>query len=301
MARSSAVPRSSSSPWCGETRELNEYKLAAAVGAYELRPSTAEEIRATGAVPGFASPIGLASDVLVIADLGVAASPNLVAGANQDGFHLLNTNIPRDYQPKIVADIANVEEGDACERCGGPLSLSRGVEVGNIFKLGTRYTQALGAVFLNAQGEEKPVVMGSYGIGTGRLLACVAEEHHDERGLCWPLAVSPFDVHLVSLGQAGTPAFEAAERACRELAGAGVEVLWDDRAESPGVKFADADLIGIPIRMTASERSLKAGGLELKHRDREEKTVLPQEGMVQSVCGILEKLGATLRASRPRG
>ncbi len=183
--------------------ECNETKLAAAVHADELRPATEEEIRAAGAVPGYASPIGLPASTLVIVDEAVASTPNLVAGANEEGFHLLNTNIPRDYRPTQVCDIAAAAEGDACAACGAPLSLVRGVEVGNIFKLGTRYSTAVGATFQDPEGHEKPVVMGSYGIGVGRLLACIAEEHHDEQGLCWPLSVAPFAVHLVALGWRG--------------------------------------------------------------------------------------------------
>jgi prolyl-tRNA synthetase len=241
-------------------------------------------------VPGYASPIGLAPEALVVVDLEAAAAPNLAAGANEAGYHLLNTNAGRDYQPGMVADIASAGEGDACERCGSPLSLTRGIEVGNIFKLGTRYSQAVGAVFLDADGVEHPIVMGSYGIGTGRLLACVAEEHHDDRGLAWPASVAPYDVHLVSLGAAGTPAFEAAQRVAAALEQAGIEPLFDDRAESPGVKFADADLIGAPIRITSSERAQKAGGLEMKLRDREEKVIVPVADVPSRVAGVLSEL-----------
>jgi prolyl-tRNA synthetase len=254
--------------------EVNETKLAAAVKAQGLRPATEDEIRAAGAVPGYASPVGLDASTLVIADEAVAASPNLVAGANEDGFHLLNTNVPRDYTPTIICDLAAAKDGDGCPECGAPLSLTRGVEVGNIFKLGTRYSEVFGATFQDPQGVERPLVMGSYGIGVGRLLACIAEEHHDERGLAWPVTVAPFEVHLVSLGAAGTDAFAEAERVYGVLEGAGMDVLFDDRDESPGVKFADADLIGVPVRLTVSARSLKAGGVELKRRESEEKTII---------------------------
>jgi prolyl-tRNA synthetase len=267
--------------------ECNETKLAAAARANELRPATEEEIRAAGAVPGYASPIGLPASTLIIVDEAVAGTPNLVAGANEEGFHLLNTNIPRDYRPTQVCDIAAAVEGDACAECGAPLSLVRGVEVGNIFKLGTRYSDAVGATFQDPEGHEKPVVMGSYGIGVGRLLACIAEEHHDERGLCWPVSVAPFAVHLVPLGAAGTEPGIEADRLYHALEDRGVDVLFDDREESPGVKFADADLIGIPIRVTVSSRSLKAGGVEMKRREKPEKPIIPSAEAVERIVETL--------------
>ena len=279
--------------------DVNETKLANALKAAWLLPATEEEIRAAGAVPGFASPIGIprGAETVVVADDSVRDSPNLVAGANAEGFHLINANMPRDYAADIVADIASAFEGAACAQCGAPLSMERGVEVGNIFKLGTRYTEAMGATYLDADGKEKPIVMGSYGIGIGRLLACVAEEHHDDKGLSWPITVAPFPVHIVSLALAGSPALEAAERTCAALEAAGIEVLFDDRTESPGVKFADADLIGIPIRLTVSEKSLKAGGVELKCRKSAEKTVIPEDSLVGRVKAEIGKLHAELEAS----
>jgi prolyl-tRNA synthetase len=277
--------------------EVNETKLVNALSAAWLRPATEEEIRAAGAVPGFASPIGIprGEGTVVIVDDAVRDSPNLVAGANIEGFHVLNTNTPRDFQADIVTDIASASEGSACVKCGAPLSMKRGVEVGNIFKLGTRYTQAMGASYLDADGNEKPVVMGSYGIGIGRLLACIAEEHHDDKGLIWPITVSPFPVHLVSLAPPGSQALNAAERACSALEAAGVEVLFDDRAESPGVKFADADLIGIPIRLTVSDKSLKAGGVELKLRKAADRTVIPEDKLVDRVKAEMDGLRAEIQ------
>ena len=280
--------------------ECNETKLAAAVHAHDLRPATEEEIRAAGAVPGYASPIGLPSSTLVVVDEAVAASPNLVAGANEEGYHLRNTNIPRDYSPTLICDIAAAAEGDACEKCGAPLSLVRGVEVGNIFKLGTRYSAAVGATYQDPEGQEKPVVMGSYGIGVGRLLACIAEEHHDAQGLCWPLAVAPFAVHVVALGAAGTEAGTEAARLYQALLDRGVDAMFDDREESPGVKFADADLIGIPIRITVSARSLKAGGVEMKLRERPEKTVVPSASALERVEGELRAMQDSLDAAADR-
>ncbi len=246
--------------------EVNEIKLANAAGALSLRPAHDEEIAAAGAVPGYASPMGLAESVLVVADDSVVSSPNLVSGANEAGYHVRNVNYGRDWEAAVVDDIALAEAGHACPDCGAPLRIARGVEVGNIFQLGTRYSEALGASFLDEQGRERPVIMGSYGIGVGRLLACVAEEHHDDDGLSLPVTVAPYPVHLVSLAKAEGPAMSAAETLYAELTSAGVEVLYDDRPENPGVKFNDADLIGCPVRVTVGDRGLKKGTLEVKLR-----------------------------------
>ena len=262
--------------------DLNETKLANAVKAQSLRPATEEEIRAVGAEPGYASPVGL-RDVLVVVDDLLPRAPNLVSGANEAGYHLLNVNYGRDYTAQIVTDLVAARDGDACPECGQPLKAQRGVEVGNIFQLGVRYTEKLGATFTGAEGQEQPVVMGSYGIGVGRLLACIAEAHHDAHGLVWPVTVAPYPVHLVALvgrgGQADTR--EMADRLYTDLRAAGLEALYDDRDESPGVKFNDADLIGLPLRLTVSERALKAGGVEMKRRDSAEKEIVPLDQVIQ--------------------
>jgi prolyl-tRNA synthetase len=239
--------------------QLNEAKLAAVLGSAELRPMTNAEIEQIGCVAGYASPIGVGGRATVIVDEIVAASPNLVAGANEAGWHLRNVNVGRDYEPDRIADLVAVDEGQPCVTCGSPLRTERGVEVGNIFKLGTHFSVALGANFLDEDGTEKPIVMGSYGIGVGRLLACVAEEHHDDRGLVWPAAIAPFDVHVCALGDEGLAGGEPVVGA---LEAAGFDVLFDDRGERPGVQFADAELIGCPVRLTVSKRSLAAGGVE---------------------------------------
>jgi prolyl-tRNA synthetase len=263
--------------------EVNETKLANALKAKELRPAREDEIAAVGAVPGYASPVGL-RDVLVVVDDIIPASPNLVGGANAAGYHMLNLNYGRDYTAAIVADIAAAGEGDACPVCGAALRTSRGVEVGNIFKLGTRYSAALGATFLDQDGKQQPVIMGSYGIGSGRLLACVAEAHHDANGLLWPITVAPYHVHLVLLPDASGQAAAVAGQLYADLQAVGVEVLYDDRDERPGVKFKDADLIGLPLRLTVSERSLKQGGLELKRRDSDERGgIVPLDGAVARI------------------
>jgi len=273
--------------------ELNETKLANAVNAQSLRPATEEEIRAVGAEPGYASPVGLANVMVVVDDLA-AASPNLVSGANQAGYHLLNVNYGRDYTAQIVTDLAAAREGDSCPSCGGPLRAVRGVEVGNIFQLGTHFSEALGATYLNANGEEKPIIMGSYGIGITRLMACVAEQYHDELGLAWPVTVAPFLVHMVRLsGRGSGAAAEAADRLYEELEAAGIEVLYDDRDESPGVKFNDADLIGLPLRLTVGERGLKAGEVEVKRRTCAEKVMVP----LAEVTGYLKRELSQMKAA----
>ncbi len=249
--------------------ELNETKLANAVGASGLRPAHPEEVRAVGAEPGYGSPLGV-EGAIVVADDTILASPNLVAGANEEGFHFLNVNYGRDFEADIVADIASAGDGSLCPECGGAMRAVRGVEVGNIFKLGTRYSDAFGAGFLDADGRRKPVVMGSYGIGLGRLLACIAEENHDENGLVWPVSVAPYHVHIVA-----AEADEMAEGLYETLVSAGVEVLYDDRRESLGAKFKDADLIGAPIRLTLTPRSLQKGGVEIKVRQDKEGYVVP--------------------------
>jgi prolyl-tRNA synthetase len=275
--------------------ELNETKLGNAVRAKELRPATEEEIRAAGAVPGYASPVGLKNTLVVVDDM-IPKSPNLVSGANEEGFHFLNVNFGRDYQADMIVDIVSAEDGFGCPKCGSALRTVRGVEVGNIFKLGTRYSDAMGCSFLDKDGKEKSVIMGSYGIGSGRLLACIAEEHNDENGLIWPISVSPYHVHLVSLSSKDGGAVErAAEQAYQELQTARVEVLFDDREESPGVKFNDADLIGIPIRITASERAWQSGGYEFKLRHSREKEIIPQGSLVSRVTQEIGRLQSEIK------
>jgi prolyl-tRNA synthetase len=273
--------------------EVNETKLANAVKAKALRPATEAEIHAIGAEPGYGSPLGV-RNALVVVDDAVATSPNLVAGANEIGYHLRNVNYGRDYSADIVADIAAAQEGDACPMCGHPLRAERGVEVGNIFKLGTRYTEAMGARFLDQDGELKPVVMGSYGIGIGRLLACVAEMHHDDYGLIWPITVAPYPVHLLTLGPADSEATTVAEKLYAELQAAGIDVLFDDRDRSPGIKFNDADLIGIPLRVTVAARGLKQQSVEVKRRDQKERELIPLADTIPALEARIAELEAKI-------
>jgi prolyl-tRNA synthetase len=296
--------------------EVNETMLANAIKAKELRPAREDEIRRAGAEPGFASPVGLArgegqalKPMIIVDDL-IPRSPNLVAGANLAGYHLRNVNYGRDYTADLVTDIAAAEEGSLCPECGYPMRALRGVEVANIFKLGARYSEAMGCTFLDAAGVSRPVIMGSYGIGVTRLLACIAEHYHDEHGLRWPVAIAPYQVHLVALvGKRKLPLQERegqeksetalADRLYAELWKAGIETLYDDRDESPGVKFNDADLIGLPVRLTVSERALKAGGVELKRRDRAEKEIVPLDEVLFRVKTELAALASQFETHEP--
>lgn len=251
--------------------DVNEIKLINAVHASAMRPAQPDEITAAGAVAGYGSPIGVKNALVVVDDL-IPQSPNLVAGANEAGFHFLNVNYGRDYKADVVADIVSAREGDLDPIGGRPLKAVRGVEVGNIFKLGTRYSDSLGCTYLDKDGKAQPVVMGSYGIGIGRLLACVAEEHHDEKGLMWPISVAPYAVHLLLLPDVSTT--QVAEQLYSDLRKVGVEVLFDDRDARLGVKFNDADLIGLPLRITVTKKSLENGGIELKRRDSSEASII---------------------------
>lgn len=280
--------------------DVNETKLANVLKVSDLRSATIGELAGTGIVPGYASPIGISGATVVVDDL-VARSPNLVAGANREGYHLRNTNVPRDYRPDIVADIVAADDGAPCVRCGSPVRLTRGVEVGHIFKLGTKYTEALGATFLDDQGVARPIVMASYGIGVGRLMACIAEGCHDGQGLAWPVSVAPFHVYLVGLDRDDESVRAVADSAYLTLSAEGIEVLYDDRDERAGVKFNDADLLGMPLRVTVSRRSLAAGGMELRARNDPATVVLAPEQLVPAVWERLDALQNALTASAARG
>lgn len=264
--------------------EVEEAKLQHAAKANNLRPAHEEEIRACGMVPGFASAIGAKGDFITIVDESAAYSNNLVAGANEEGYHFINTNFKRDYDG-IVADIASAREGHLCPKCGKPLKASKGIEIGNIFQLGTKYSEAMNCNFQDESGVQRPVIMGCYGIGIGRLLACLAEEYNDESGLKLPITVAPYDVHLVSL----VKDTEIAEKIYQELLDSGIDVLYDDRKESAGVKFADADLIGVPIRITLGNRSLKEKKVEVKLRATGETTSYDIENLAKEIKEEIRK------------
>lgn len=265
--------------------DVEESKLSNAVKANAIRPAHDEEIREYGMVPGFASPIGARVGYILCVDDSVANSNNLVSGANAEGYHYLNTNYNRDYKGGIVSDIASARDGYLCPHCGKPLIARKGIEIGNIFQLGTRYSSALNCTFQDENGVQKPVIMGCYGIGVGRLLACLCEEYNDERGLCLPITVAPYQVHFVSLVKDTLVADQIYEKLRKE----GIEVLYDDRKETAGVKFTDADLIGIPIRITLGNRSYKEGKVEVKYRHSGEETTYLISDLSEEIKKEIEK------------
>jgi prolyl-tRNA synthetase len=275
--------------------EVNLARLRNATGAVDLRPATTEEVEMAGGVPGYMSPRGLSADkVTIIADEVIGRRRNLVTGANRRGWHLRNFNLERDSRVDVIARLAAATTGDPCVNCGSPLRIRRGIEYGNIFQLGIKYSDAIGAYYTDEDGHQQPVVMGSYGIGLGRLFACVAEEYHDDRGLTLPISVAAYEVALVSVGRE-PPVTELAEATYRDLGQAGIEVLYDDRDVSPGVKFADTDLRGIPLRITVSPRSLKVEGVEIKRRTGEAR-VVPIGATLAEVLTELEALRSEERA-----
>lgn len=268
--------------------EVNETKLINALGGGELRPATDDEIRAAGAVPGYASPLGLDERALVVADRSVRAGANFVAGANEAGYHVTGMNIPRDWAPGFETDIALAASGTRCARCDrGRLRLARAIEVGHLFKLGTRYSEPVSMLYQAEDGALRPVVMGSYGIGLERLMAAVIEAHHDDWGIIWPADLAPYDAHIVTLGKE-PPVADLAARLADDLKAAGFAVLLDDRAESPGVKFADADLIGAPLRLTVSQKALDRGGVEARWRGAAERIIVAPD----TVAALLRERGA---------
>jgi prolyl-tRNA synthetase len=275
--------------------EVNETKLGNAVKAVGgMRPAQADEIKAAGMEPGYGSPIGARDTFIVVDDL-VERSPNLVAGANREGVHYRNVNVGRDFTPDVTADITNAREGDSCPRCGGSVILRIGIEVGNIFKLGTKFTDAAGASYLGEDGVAHPIVMGSYGIGVGRNVACIVEAHHDDKGIAWPAEVAPYAAHLVEIGSDKEPRVrEIAERLHGLAAAAGPyrEILWDERDERPGVKFTDAELLGMPWILTVSPRSIAAGGVEVTERATGERSTQPIETVEAFLRGEAATPGA---------
>ena len=268
--------------------DINEVKLANTlyhngVNAADLHLATPEELEKAGIVAGYTSPLHKGAHVLIVADPSLHLGNNFVAGANKANYHIKNVNEPRDFRVDIWEDIASAFDGATCVRCGGTLHAVRGSELGHIFKLGARYSEALGATFLDAEGVAHPMLMGCYGIGIGRIMATLVEQSHDEKGIIWPFSIAPYHVALLGLDLDKPEPGTAAEQLYAELAAAGVEVLYDDRAESAGVKFNDADLVGLPIRAVVSRRSLKNGGIELKLRSQKESRIVAMSDAVQVI------------------
>lgn len=266
--------------------DVNETKLLNALGGGELRAATDDEITAVGASPGYASPIGLNvaqnwddDGVFVIADLSLEAGGNFVVGANDEGYHFTGANYPRDFAISQMADIAQADTGHQCPQCGGRIKAQRAIEAGHCFKLGTRYSKAVNATYLDENGESQFIFMGSYGIGLDRLMAIIVELHHDKDGIIWPDSIAPYNIHLLHIGK-DEAAIETAVGLYNDLQKAGFSVLYDDRDLSAGVKFKDADLIGIPWRITIGKRALAQGGVEVKRRDQADRQVVPLDELI---------------------
>jgi prolyl-tRNA synthetase len=248
--------------------EISETKLRNYLKSKILIPSSEELIKASGMVPGYASPIG-AKNCRVILDIGAAESEGLIVGANEEGYHFKNCAPKRDFAEFETADIAEAAEGCLCIKCGKPLNETRGIELGNIFKLGTKFSESMNCVFTDANGDAKPAIMGCYGIGVGRLMASAAENSHDDFGPIWPMSIAPFHVLIVQIAK-DDAILQTSEKLEKELAERGIEVLVDDRDERPGVKFKDGDLWGIPIRIAIGKKALAEGKVEWKLRSQKE-------------------------------
>jgi prolyl-tRNA synthetase len=265
---------------------LNEIKLAKAVGGPVRQAQEAELADVFGAVAGFIGPVG--ARVEVLADEALRGLRGLVAGANEPDLHLRGVEPGRDFEP-TWADVRSVEAGDRCPS-GGQIRIEPAIEVGNIFKLGTRYSEPLGATYLDENGAEQLIWMGSYGIGPARIVAAAIEQFADEEGISWPRAIAPFDLELVTLGKEGEPARELSERLYDELRETGLDVLYDDRPASAGEKFADAELLGCPLRLTVGKRGVEAGEIDVQVRRGQQKRSLPVEGAAQAALELWQEL-----------
>jgi len=250
--------------------DLNEVKLARLLGVNELQLATPETVQdLTGAPPGFTGPVGL--KIRLLADHAIKGMKNFVVGANQPDTHYVDANLDRDFSVYRFADLRNAQAGDPSPRGDGALVMAKGIEVGQVFLLGTKYSQKMNATILDDQGRERVAIMGCYGIGVGRTAAAAIEQHHDDKGIIWPFPIAPFHVHLLPVSQSEKTA-EATARLYDDLTAAGFETLWDDRDERAGVKFNDADLIGAPYQVVVGDKGLAEGLVEVKHRKSGGKT-----------------------------
>ena len=275
-------------------RDLNEFKLARAVGVKKVEMADAETIESvTGADVGFAGPVGLKKGVRIIADQEVRDMVNFVVGANKTDAHYVNANIGRDFQVDEYADLRIASNGDPCPRCDGTLNASRGIELGHIFKLGTRYSEVMDAKFLDDEGKERPFIMGCYGLGVSRMLAAIPEVHHDADGMIWPISVAPFEVIVLLLNRDDETQCTAATRLYEELQQAGVDVLLDERDERPGVKFKDADLMGVPIQIVAGKLAAE-GKVEVRLRADKSKEEVPLDKATERAMELRKRLYSEL-------
>ena len=266
--------------------EVNEVKLRNKLGGTEVRLATTEEVEAAGLVAGSASPIGL-TGVKKVADDPIDLGSNFVVGANKQDYHMRNANHPRDFDVDVITDIALAKVGYACPNCNSPFVMRRGIEVGHLFKLGTRYSEVLGAYYPDQDDAQKPIIMGCYGIGVGRLLASILEESHDERGIIFPSSVAPYQVWLTALNVGQAEVAREAEALYQALLDEGVEVLYDDRPESAGVKLNDADLLGLPVRVVVSPRNLRQDLVEIKLRSEIDANTVPREDAMGRIKELL--------------
>jgi prolyl-tRNA synthetase len=280
--------------------EINEKKLKVIWGTENIQlagEETVEEL--TGAPKGFAGPIGLS--IPILADMDIQAMVNFVTGANEKDAHLTNVNTPRDFQVNRYADIRKFAPGDHCPICGKETRMDRGIEVGHTFKLGTKYSKAMGATYLDDQGKEQEIFMGCYGIGVGRTVAAAIEQYYDQNGIVFPMPIAPFQVLILPVNVKMDLLKKTAEELYENLSREGIEVLYDDREETPGVKFKDADLIGIPLRVTLGEKNLKKGLVEIKKRKTGEVSLVKKEEALSKLKEMISQEMAPHPALSPSG
>lgn len=272
--------------------EVNEIKVVNTVGVTEVEMADPELLAKCGTVGGYMGPVGLdAKKVIIVVDQSVMKMHNVCCGANEEGYHLVNVKPGRDFTPTFVADIRLMAEGDPCPHCGAPVKKARGIEVGQVFKLFTKYSKAMHATYLDENGKEQPMVMGCYGIGVGRTMAAAVEQNNDKDGMIWPVAIAPYEVLVVPVNVKDEASTAKAEEIYAALQKAGVETVIDDRKERPGVKFKDADLIGYPIRVVVGPKTLTTGELEVKIRRSGEVKMLPLDSdYIATIKEMLQNL-----------
>ncbi len=270
--------------------ELNEIKLINLLNLLTMELAVEKDIRTVfGAEPGYIGPVGL-SKVKLIADLSVMNLVNAVCGANMADHHFINVSPSRDFKPDQVADLRLIKEGDPCPRCGAAVKTARGIEVGQVFKLHTKYSEALEATYLDENGQEQLMVMGCYGVGVSRTMAAAIEQHHDEDGIIWPAAIAPYQLVIVPINIKDEAQMTLCVKIYGELLEKGIEVVLDDRDERSGVKFKDADLIGYPLRITVGPKALKENSVEVKVRRTKESRLFPVDTYLEQVCSLLSSL-----------
>ncbi len=272
--------------------EVNEIKVINTCGVIDLEMATEEQLAAAGTVGGYMGPVGIDNKkVIVVVDATVMKMHNVCCGANKEGFHFINVNPDRDFTPTYVADIRLIQEGDPCPHCGGEVSKARGIEVGQVFKLFTKYSSALKATYLDENGKEQPMVMGCYGVGVSRTMAAAIEQNYDDNGIIWPIEIAPYHVLVVPVNTKDEASAAKAEEIYMQLKKVGLETVIDDRNERPGVKFKDADLIGYPLRVVVGPKTLTEGKLEVKIRKTGEIRYLPLDGdYIQDIKNIIAEL-----------